>query len=83
MELNGIAYLIAGHNSHFSGKDRDYKNFSALNYSRSMNASSRGIRQLYRFSLLCKKRNIELINLSNKGLLDFIVKEDYNKLFID
>jgi hypothetical protein len=83
VELNGIAYLMAGHNSHFSGKDPDYKDFNCLSYSKSMNASSRSIRQFIRFSINCRKRNIELINLSNRGLLDFIEKENFNKLFVN
>ena len=81
VELNGIAYLMTGQDSHFSGKDPDYRNHNCWKYSRSMDSSSRGIRQLYRFNDLCKKRNIELINLSKRGLLDFIPKENFNDLF--
>ena len=81
VELNGIAYLMTGQDSHFSGKDPDYRNHNCWKYSRSMDSSSRGNRQLYRFNDLCKKRNIELINLSKRGLLDFIPKENFNDLF--
>jgi len=81
VELNGIAYLMAGQDSHFSGKDPDYKNHNGWKYSRSMDSNSRGIRQLHRFNDLCKKRNIELINLSKRGLLDFTLQDNFDNLF--
>ena len=81
VELNGIAYLMTGNESHFNGKDPDYDNHNSWKYARDMNCSSRSIRQWYKFNDNCKKKNIELINLSKSGLLDFIPKEDFDNLF--
>ena len=79
--LNGIAYLMAGKDSHFSGKDPDYNDHNSWKYARAMNCSSRSFRQFYRLKDNCKIKNIELINLSKSGLLDFIPKENFDNLF--
>ena len=81
VELNGIAYLMTGKESHFSGKDPDYNDHNSWKYARAMNCSSRSIRQWHRLNDNCKIKNIELINLSKSGLLDFIPKENFDNLF--
>lgn len=81
VELNGVLLLIAGKDSHFSGKDPDYDRHTTWNWARDLNSNSRGIRLWYRFADHCKKNNIELINLSNRGILNFIPKEDFKTLF--
>jgi hypothetical protein len=81
VELNGIAYLMAGKNSHFNGKDTDYNNHKSWNYARDMNTSSRSIRQWHKLCEKCKIENIELVNLTNTGLLDFIPNENPDDLF--
>ena len=81
VELNGIAYLMTDKESHFSGKDPDYKSHNGLKYANSMNTSSRSIRIFYKTSEHCNKKNIKLINLSKKGLLDFIPRNNFEELF--
>ena len=81
VEGNGIAYLMTGKDSHFSGKDHDYSGYKSKQWGRDMNSSSRGIRIFHRLADHCKKNEIELINLSNKGILDFMHREDFNNLF--
>ena len=81
MELNGVIYLLNNQDSHYSGKDPDYKNHTSLDWSRDLSNNARGIRFWHNFVNHCKINNIELINLSNKGLFDFVPKEDFNKLF--
>jgi hypothetical protein len=81
MELNGIIYLINNQDSHFNGKDPDYKNHTALDWSKALSDNSRGIRFWHKYANDCKNNGVELINLSNKGLFDFVPKEDFNSLF--
>ena len=81
VELNGIAYLMSGNDSHFSGKDSNYNDHKSWNYARDMNTSSRSIRQWHKLSEKCKMENIELVNLTNTGLLDFIPYENPDDLF--
>lgn len=81
VELNGIAYLMSGNDSHYNGKDPNYDDHKSWNYARDMNSSSRGIRQWHKLSEKCKIENIELVNLTNTGLLDFIPYENPDDLF--
>jgi hypothetical protein len=81
VELNGIIKLLADKDSHFSGKDPDYKNYTSWEWARDLGISSRGFRIWHRFNDHCKKNKIELINLSKTGLIDFMHEEDFNSLF--
>ena len=83
VELNGIAYLMTGKESHFSGKDPDYNDHNSWKYARAMNCSSRSIRQWHRLNDNCKIKNIELINLSKSGSIDFIPKKNFEKIVAD
>jgi len=80
VELNGIVYLMNNKESHFNGKDPDYEMSNSWDWARAMNCNSRGIRLFYRINELCNKNKIELINLSNTGLLDFIPKENFETI---
>ena len=81
VEGNGIAYLMTGKESHFSGKDHDYSGHKSWEWARAMNESSRGLRIWHRIADYCKKNKIELVNLSKKGLLDMIPRENFEDLF--
>ena len=81
IELNGVIKLLADKDSHFSGKDPDYQNYTSWEWARDLNSNSRGLRIWHRFNDHCKRNKIELINLSKTGLIDFMLKEDFNSLF--
>lgn len=81
MELNGVIKLLNNENSHFGGSDPDYKNYNIIDWAKALNSNSRGLRTWYAYAMQCKKNNIELINLSDAGLFNFVKKEDYNELF--
>tara|TARA_B110000014_G_scaffold260088_1_gene249175 strand:+ start:563 stop:1420 length:858 start_codon:yes stop_codon:yes gene_type:complete len=77
---NGIALLMCNLDSHFDGKDPDYKKHNSLLYANDMILSSRGMRAWHRFSKVLKKRNINIYNLSKEGILDAYEYKDFNTL---
>lgn len=79
VEGNGIAYLMTGQNSHFSGKDNDYNSYKSLDYARSMLYNARWVRVWHKISKNLKFKNIELYNLMDHGLLDMIPKKNLQK----
>lgn len=81
VEGNGIAYLITGKNSHFSGKDKDYSAHTSLDYARSMLYNARWIRVWHKISSNLNSKKIELFNLMNHGLLDMIPKKNLKIFF--
>ena len=81
MELNGVIKLLNHQDSHFSGKDPDYINHTILDWAKDLSSNARGFRYWYAYVQNCKSKDIELINLSNKGLFNFVPKADFNKLF--
>jgi len=81
VELNGVINLLANKDSHFAGKDPDYKDYTSLEWARALNINSRGIRKMTRFCQLCLKNNISLKNLSQSTLFDFIPEDNFNNLF--
>ena len=81
MELNGVIKLLNNEKSHFQGFDPDYKNHTILDYAKDLSYNARGLRLWHTYATLCKKNNIELINLSKEGLFNFVPKEDFNKIF--
>ena len=80
IEANGIIYLMSNKDSHFSGKDPDYKNHTSWNFAKDMTMSARGIRTMHRIKDIYKKLNIEVINLNKKGLLDMFPQENYEDI---
>jgi hypothetical protein len=81
VEGNGIAYLMTGRESHFSGKDKDYENYTSLNFARSMLYNSRWIRIWHKLSKNLSTQKIHLFNLMDHGLLDMIPKKDPKNFF--
>ena len=81
MELNGVIKLLNHQDSHFSGKDPDYINHTIYDWAKDLSRNARGFRYWYAYVQNCKSKDIELINLSNKGLFNFVPKADFNKLF--
>lgn len=81
MELNGVIKMLNNEDSHFNGLDPDYDQHTILDWSRDLGHNARGLRYWYIFSESLKKKGIDLINLSNSGLFNFVPSEDYNQLF--
>jgi len=81
MELNGVIKLLANQESHFNGKDQDYSNHSILDWSRDLGFNSRGLRYWHRIHKLCKEKNIKLINLTKKGLFNFVINKNFDEIF--
>jgi hypothetical protein len=83
VEGNGIAYLMIGKKSHFSGKDKDYSSHTSLNYARSMLYNARWIRIWHKISNKLNSKKIKLFNLMSYGLLDMIPKKNLKSFFAE
>lgn len=77
-DANGIAYeLIKSSNSHFYGVSEDNNTKSTKNYVMDLYMHSRHLSDLRSFAQKCKKRNINIINLTDGGLLDMFEVQDF------
>ena len=70
VEGNGISKLMCNQDSHWDGKDSDYRQHNSLLYANDMINSSRGIRQWHVISKKLKNINVNIYNLSKEGILD-------------
>ena len=81
VEHNGVIYMLNDKDSHFNGRDSDYNNYKLLDWSLAMNKNSRALRNFHRIYKLCKKKDIQLINLTKGGFLNFLPNDEFNNLF--
>lgn len=80
-EATGIAYeMIKAAESHFYGNDEEWKDMNSEQFSSALYQHSRHLRELNKLAKFLKKRNIEVINLTQGGLLDMFKRADYQGL---
>lgn len=77
---NGIAYELIKRNSHFYGKndENDSKNYQ--NYVFDLLMHSRHLRELNLVNYRALKKNLEIYNLTDGGLLDMFPRKEFNTI---
>ena len=75
-DATGIAYeMIQSSDSHFYGNDKELEGKKSDQYVIDLLMHSRHLHDLNRLSIYCQRKNIELINITNGGLLDMFNRE--------
>lgn len=78
---NGLFYeLLRDSNSHFYGEDPELKGKTTENYAEDLYSHSRHFHDLGRLSVYCKKRGINITNLTEGGLLDMFPRKNFNEI---
>ncbi|MBU3010331.1 hypothetical protein KO506_02850 [Polaribacter vadi] len=76
-DANGLAYELINHQSHFYGVNEENNIKTSKNYVIDLYMHSRHLRELQKLAEASKQKGIEIINLTEGGLLDMFTR---NKL---
>lgn len=79
-DANGFANDLLKKSSHFYGTIDDGELQSAEDYMKGYYMNCRQFRELILISKKVKKKNVEIINLTDGGLLDMFPREDFNSV---
>lgn len=80
-DANGIGHeLVKSSNTHFYGVSDDNNLKSTDNYVIDLYMHSRHLRDLSIFAKYCKKKNINIFNLTDGGLLDMFPRRNFNDI---
>ena len=75
-DATGIGHeMVKSADSHFYGNDKELEGKSTKQFVVDLLMHSRHLHDLNRLADYCKKRNIQLINITNGGLLDMFPRE--------
>lgn len=76
-DANGIGYeMIKSADSHFYGNDKELEGKSSKQFVIDLLMHSRHLHDMNRFADYAKKNHIEIINMTNGGLLDMFPREN-------
>lgn len=83
-DANGIGYeLVNAANSHFYGNDEELLGRTTEQFAIGLYMHSRHLHDLNRMSSYCKRHNINIINITNGGLLDMFPRKEILPLLAD
>ncbi|WP_405607787.1 hypothetical protein [Polaribacter sp. Asnod1-A03] len=74
-DANGLAYELINHQSHFYGANEENNTKTSKNYVLDLLMHSRHLRDLQRLAESSKKKGVEIINLTEGGLLDMFPRK--------
>lgn len=80
VEGDGIAYQLLNQGSHFSGKDPDYEGASPFELARTMYFVSQYIRMWYSLAEYCFRNDVQLTNLTPRGVIRMINTDNYENV---
>lgn len=80
-EGDGIAHLLLDDDSHFHGRDPDYANATPFDLSRAMYFNSRFIRVLYILAAYAAKHEVDLCNLTPRGVITMMRRDEFENVF--
>lgn len=77
-EATGIGYeMIKAAESHFYGNDEEWKDMNSAQFSSALYQHSRHLRELNKLAIFLRKKGVEVVNLTQGGLLDMFKRENY------
>ena len=83
-DATGIGHeMVKTANSHFYGNDRELEGKSTQQFVIDLYMHSRHLHDLNRLADYCKSRNIQIINITNGGLLDMFPRKELLPLLDD
>ena len=83
-DATGIGHeMVKTANSHFYGDDRELEGKSTQQFVIDLYMHSRHLHDLNRLAEYCKVRNIQIINITNGGLLDMFPRKKLLPLLDD
>lgn len=77
---NGLAFELINSASHFYGVNEDDLKKTTKNYVQDLFMFSRHLRDLNKFAERCKKKGINIINLTDGGLLDMFPRKKITEI---
>ena len=80
-EGHGIAKRMLNLDTHFSGKDPNFAHDQPIDIARSLHCVAQHIITMYSFVDYCNKNRINLVNLTNDGIMNMISCGDIAELF--
>ena len=80
-EGHGIAKRMLNLDTHFSGKDPNFALDQPIDIARSLHCVAQHITIMYSFVDYCNKNRINLVNLTNDGIMNMISCGDIAELF--
>lgn len=78
-DANSCAFdMIKSSESHFYGADPELADMNSSQHISALYTTALQLMDLQEFSKFCKKRNINVYNLTDGGLLDMFIRRDFN-----
>ena len=77
---NGLCYNLIGKESHYYGSNPEDLTKDVLTISKDLYFMSMSLRKWVYLANYCIKKNVELVNLTNGGIIDVCPREDFEKL---
>lgn len=83
VEGNGLAYLMMGKDSHSYGTNEEDLDLRWDKISRSYSSGSYWLRVWNNISLFCKMKNVEIINLTEGGIMNMVERKYFSDVVYD
>ena len=77
---NGLCYNLVGKESHYYGSNPEDLTKDVLTRSKDLYFMSMSLRKWVYLANYCKKKNVELVNLTNGGIIDVCPRKSFEKL---
>jgi len=79
-DANGLAHELVNSSSHFYGTNEENLKKTTINYVDDLLMFSRHLHDLNRFARKCKMQKINIVNLTDGGLLDMFERNDLSSI---
>ena len=80
-DANSCAYdMLNSSESHFYGSDSELKNMTSMQHALALMSTALHFQCLNNLAKYCRKRNINIVNLTNGGLVDAFPRQEFPKM---
>jgi len=79
---NGLCYNLIGKESHYYGSNPEDLTKDVLTISKDLYFMSMSLRKWVYLANYCTRKNVELVNMTDGGIIDVCPREDFEKLML-